>query len=62
MVGSTFTSASSNMTDNGLVQTRVLVIGDKETKKTEFLTTLSRGYFPTHYVPTVFENWCTSAE
>lgn len=35
---------------------KLVIVGDGACGKTSLLTTFSRGFFPTEYVPTVFEN------
>ena len=36
-----------------------MIIGDGACGKTSLLSVFTLGYFPTHYVPTVFENYVT---
>jgi Rho family protein len=36
-----------------------VIIGDGACGKTSLLSVFTLGYFPTHYVPTVFENYVT---
>ncbi|KAF9889108.1 Rho GTPase [Aspergillus nanangensis] len=39
--------------------TKLVIIGDGACGKTSLLSVFTLGYFPTHYVPTVFENYVT---
>lgn len=38
---------------------KLVIIGDGACGKTSLLSVFTLGYFPTHYVPTVFENYVT---
>lgn len=44
--------------DSTLVR-KLVIIGDGACGKTSLLSVFTLGYFPTHYVPTVFENYVT---
>lgn len=39
-----------------------MIIGDGACGKTSLLSVFTLGYFPTHYVPTVFENYVTDCK
>ncbi|KKZ62615.1 GTP-binding protein rho2 [[Emmonsia] crescens] len=45
-------------TDN-VMRRKLVIIGDGACGKTSLLSVFTLGYFPTHYVPTVFENYVT---
>jgi Rho family protein len=38
---------------------KLVIIGDGACGKTSLLSVFTLGYFPTHYIPTVFENYVT---
>jgi Rho family, other len=42
-----------------LLHRKLVIIGDGACGKTSLLSVFTLGYFPTHYVPTVFENYVT---
>lgn len=42
-----------------MVGRKLVIIGDGACGKTSLLSVFTLGYFPTHYVPTVFENYVT---
>jgi Rho family, other len=44
---------------NLLLDRKLVIIGDGACGKTSLLSVFTLGYFPTHYVPTVFENYVT---
>jgi small GTP-binding protein len=41
---------------NEVTRKKLVIVGDGACGKTSLLTTFSRGFFPTEYVPTIFEN------
>jgi Rho family protein len=41
------------------ISRKLVIIGDGACGKTSLLSVFTLGYFPTHYVPTVFENYVT---
>jgi Rho family, other len=41
------------------IHRKLVIIGDGACGKTSLLSVFTLGYFPTHYVPTVFENYVT---
>ncbi|EPE26847.1 P-loop containing nucleoside triphosphate hydrolase [Glarea lozoyensis ATCC 20868] len=43
----------------GSLLQKLVIIGDGACGKTSLLSVFTLGYFPTHYVPTVFENYVT---
>ncbi|KAI1419921.1 GTP-binding protein rho2 [Xylaria sp. FL1777] len=47
-------SAASNV-----IRRKLVIIGDGACGKTSLLSVFTLGYFPTHYIPTVFENYVT---
>ncbi|KAM0325764.1 hypothetical protein ACHAQA_007064 [Verticillium albo-atrum] len=49
--------AASN-TQN-VIRRKLVIIGDGACGKTSLLSVFTLGYFPTHYIPTVFENYVT---
>ncbi|KAI1933602.1 Rho GTPase [Ophidiomyces ophidiicola] len=42
-----------------VLRRKLVIIGDGACGKTSLLSVFTLGYFPTHYVPTVFENYVT---
>jgi len=44
---------------NSVIRRKLVIIGDGACGKTSLLSVFTLGYFPTHYVPTVFENYVT---
>ncbi|KAI9714074.1 MAG: Rho GTPase [Candelaria pacifica] len=42
-----------------VMRRKLVIIGDGACGKTSLLSVFTLGYFPTHYVPTVFENYVT---
>ncbi|KAL7417799.1 Rho3 GTP binding protein [Mrakia frigida] len=54
-----FTSSSSNPNQRGSkpLQRKLVVLGDGACGKTSLLNVFCRGYFPSEYEPTVFENY-----
>ncbi|KKY26754.1 putative rho gtpase rho [Phaeomoniella chlamydospora] len=44
---------------NNVLRRKLVIIGDGACGKTSLLSVFTLGYFPTHYVPTVFENYVT---
>ncbi|KAI8629494.1 Rho2 GTPase [Xylariaceae sp. FL1651] len=48
------TSAAQNV-----IRRKLVIIGDGACGKTSLLSVFTLGYFPTHYIPTVFENYVT---
>lgn len=42
-----------------VIRRKLVIIGDGACGKTSLLSVFTLGYFPTHYVPTVFENYVT---
>ncbi|KAI1503813.1 Rho2 GTPase [Biscogniauxia marginata] len=49
--------ASSN--PQNVIRRKLVIIGDGACGKTSLLSVFTLGYFPTHYIPTVFENYVT---
>ncbi|KAF4550848.1 putative GTP-binding protein rho2 [Elsinoe fawcettii] len=45
--------------DQGVMRRKLVIIGDGACGKTSLLSVFTLGYFPTRYVPTVFENYVT---
>lgn len=41
------------------IRRKLVIIGDGACGKTSLLSVFTLGYFPTHYIPTVFENYVT---
>jgi len=50
---------SQNQTQSNVMRRKLVIIGDGACGKTSLLSVFTLGYFPTHYVPTVFENYVT---
>lgn len=50
-------AAASNAQD--VIRRKLVIIGDGACGKTSLLSVFTLGYFPTHYIPTVFENYVT---
>ncbi|KAK0715614.1 P-loop containing nucleoside triphosphate hydrolase protein [Lasiosphaeris hirsuta] len=50
--------ASSNNAAN-VIRRKLVIIGDGACGKTSLLSVFTLGFFPTHYIPTVFENYVT---
>jgi len=44
---------------SNVIRRKLVIIGDGACGKTSLLSVFTLGYFPTHYVPTVFENYVT---
>merc|ERR1711964_20173 len=44
---------------SNVMRRKLVIIGDGACGKTSLLSVFTLGYFPTHYVPTVFENYVT---
>ncbi|KAJ5340268.1 hypothetical protein N7541_009392 [Penicillium brevicompactum] len=44
---------------NSVMRRKLVIVGDGACGKTSLLSVFTLGYFPTHYVPTVFENYVT---
>ncbi|KAI9786615.1 MAG: Rho GTPase [Geoglossum umbratile] len=42
-----------------VMRRKLVIIGDGACGKTSLLSVFTLGYFPTHYIPTVFENYVT---
>ncbi|KAI1258602.1 Rho2 GTPase [Xylariaceae sp. FL1019] len=42
-----------------VIRRKLVIIGDGACGKTSLLSVFTLGYFPTHYIPTVFENYVT---
>lgn len=49
--------ASANQ--QNVIRRKLVIIGDGACGKTSLLSVFTLGYFPTHYIPTVFENYVT---
>jgi len=47
---------SAKKMKNEVTRKKLVIVGDGACGKTSLLTTFSRGFFPTEYVPTIFEN------
>ncbi|KAG9541852.1 hypothetical protein KCU97_g20190, partial [Aureobasidium melanogenum] len=45
--------------EEGVMRRKLVIIGDGACGKTSLLSVFTLGYFPTRYVPTVFENYVT---
>lgn len=45
--------------DPNVIRRKLVIIGDGACGKTSLLSVFTLGYFPPHYVPTVFENYVT---
>ncbi|KAI5307869.1 Rho GTPase [Ascosphaera atra] len=45
--------------ENNVMRRKLVIIGDGACGKTSLLSVFTLGYFPKHYVPTVFENYVT---
>ncbi|KAH1274654.1 Rho GTPase [Aspergillus fumigatus] len=45
--------------NDNVMRRKLVIIGDGACGKTSLLSVFTLGYFPTHYVPTVFENYVT---
>ncbi|KAI7096053.1 hypothetical protein KC352_g38910, partial [Hortaea werneckii] len=45
--------------DTQVMRRKLVIIGDGACGKTSLLSVFTLGYFPTRYVPTVFENYVT---
>lgn len=45
--------------DQSAIRRKLVIIGDGACGKTSLLSVFTLGYFPTRYVPTVFENYVT---
>jgi len=50
---------AQNQTQQNVMRRKLVIIGDGACGKTSLLSVFTLGYFPTHYVPTVFENYVT---
>ncbi|KAI3318279.1 Rho2 GTPase [Xylariaceae sp. AK1471] len=46
-------------TGQNVIRRKLVIIGDGACGKTSLLSVFTLGYFPTHYIPTVFENYVT---
>ncbi|KAL2107162.1 hypothetical protein VUR80DRAFT_5596 [Thermomyces stellatus] len=46
-------------TPNNVIRRKLVIIGDGACGKTSLLSVFTLGYFPTRYIPTVFENYVT---
>lgn len=44
---------------NNAIRRKLVIIGDGACGKTSLLSVFTLGYFPTNYIPTVFENYVT---
>ncbi|KAI1740844.1 GTP-binding protein rho2 [Xylaria scruposa] len=51
--------ASASTSGVNAIRRKLVIIGDGACGKTSLLSVFTLGYFPTHYVPTVFENYVT---
>ncbi|KAI9892404.1 MAG: Rho GTPase [Vezdaea aestivalis] len=49
----------SQQQGQNVMRRKLVIIGDGACGKTSLLSVFTLGYFPTHYVPTVFENYVT---
>ncbi|KXJ91905.1 GTP-binding protein rho2 [Microdochium bolleyi] len=49
----------ANSNPQNVIRRKLVIIGDGACGKTSLLSVFTLGYFPTHYVPTVFENYVT---
>jgi len=49
----------ANANPQNVIRRKLVIIGDGACGKTSLLSVFTLGYFPTHYVPTVFENYVT---
>lgn len=50
---------SQSQSGQNVMRRKLVIIGDGACGKTSLLSVFTLGYFPTHYVPTVFENYVT---
>ncbi|KAJ9663161.1 Rho GTPase [Neophaeococcomyces mojaviensis] len=50
---------AQNQAQPNVMRRKLVIIGDGACGKTSLLSVFTLGYFPTHYVPTVFENYVT---
>lgn len=51
--------ASAGNAARDVIRRKLVIIGDGACGKTSLLSVFTLGYFPTHYIPTVFENYVT---
>jgi len=51
--------AQQPQNSQNVMRRKLVIIGDGACGKTSLLSVFTLGYFPTHYVPTVFENYVT---
>ncbi|KAK7942574.1 GTP-binding protein rho2 [Apiospora aurea] len=49
----------ANANPGNVIRRKLVIIGDGACGKTSLLSVFTLGYFPTHYIPTVFENYVT---
>lgn len=49
----------ASATPANVIRRKLVIIGDGACGKTSLLSVFTLGYFPTHYIPTVFENYVT---
>ncbi|KAI1820405.1 GTP-binding protein rho2 [Xylaria intraflava] len=49
----------ASSTAQNVIRRKLVIIGDGACGKTSLLSVFTLGYFPTHYIPTVFENYVT---
>ncbi|KAH8912164.1 GTP-binding protein rho2 [Coniochaeta sp. PMI_546] len=52
-------AARSTQQNENVIRRKLVIIGDGACGKTSLLSVFTLGYFPTHYIPTVFENYVT---
>lgn len=50
---------AQSQAQQNVMRRKLVIIGDGACGKTSLLSVFTLGYFPTHYVPTVFENYVT---
>ncbi|KAK3318243.1 P-loop containing nucleoside triphosphate hydrolase protein [Apodospora peruviana] len=51
--------ASQQGTSSNVIRRKLVIIGDGACGKTSLLSVFTLGFFPAHYIPTVFENYVT---
>ncbi|KAK3906630.1 P-loop containing nucleoside triphosphate hydrolase protein [Staphylotrichum tortipilum] len=50
---------ANDRTAQNVIRRKLVIIGDGACGKTSLLSVFTLGFFPTHYIPTVFENYVT---
>ncbi|KAH7012504.1 ras-related GTPase, Rho2 subfamily [Microdochium trichocladiopsis] len=49
----------ASQSPQNVIRRKLVIIGDGACGKTSLLSVFTLGYFPSHYIPTVFENYVT---